>query len=126
MSEEGKQLQVNQLDERAHKGRTQQLGERNRPIEDTSFVHPSSSVHQLVVASTSSPISTVVSLSGAQLAINMANPVSIVRHNVFSGLGEDLDMHINYFNTMAQANNQVVDADKLRVFPATLDGYASD
>ena len=27
---------------------------------------------------------------------------------------------------MAQVNNQVADVDKLRVFPATLDGYSSD
>ena len=56
----------------------------------------------------------------------MANPISMMQHNVFQALGEDPNVHINRFNTVAQANNQATDANKLRVFPATLDGYASD
>ena len=70
--------------------------------------------------------STIIPKRAHQPIENMANPVSMVRHNVFRGLGEDPDVHINRFNTVAQANNQAADADKLRVFPATLDGYASD
>ena len=89
-------------------------------------MHPFGSVHQTVVASTSSPISTIVSASETQPADNMANPMSTVRHNVFRELGEDPDVHVNCFNTVAQANNQAIDLNKLRALRATLDGYASD
>ena len=70
--------------------------------------------------------STVILERAHQPIENMANPMSTVRHNMFRGLSEDPDVHINRFNIVAQANNQAADADKLRVFPTTLDGYASD
>ena len=79
-----------------------------------------------MVATTPSLASTIISERKNQPIDNMANPVSMVRQNVFHGLDEDLDVHVNRFNTVAQANNQAADADKLRVFPATLNGYASD
>ena len=41
-------------------------------------------------------------------------------------MGEDPDVHVNHFNMVAQANNQAADTDKLRVFSATLDGFASN
>lgn len=56
----------------------------------------------------------------------MANLNSTIRHSTFKGLGEDPDVHINRFNTVATANNQDTVAEKLRIFPATLDGFASE
>ena len=49
--------------------------------------------------------STIVLASETQSSISMANPMSMVRHNVFHGLGEDPSVHINRFNTIAQGNN---------------------
>ena len=87
---------------------------------------PSSVDHQAMINTNPKFASTVIPERAHQPSESMANPMSTVRHNVFRGLGEDLDVHINCFNTVAQANNQAVDADQLRVFPTTLDGYASD
>ena len=69
-----------------------------------------------MVATNSNFASTIIPKRAHQPSESMANLVSTMRHNVFCGLGEDLDVHINRFNTMAQANNQATDADKLRVF----------
>ena len=87
---------------------------------------PSSLDPQAMIGTTPNLASTLLLERANQPIDNMANPMSMVTHNVFHGLGEDHDVHINRFNTMAQANNQAADADKLRVFPTTLHGYASD
>ena len=101
MSDEVNQLQISQQDERDHRRRTQGQSERNRPIVSTSLVGPSSVDHQAVIATNPNLASTVIPKRANQPIDNMANPVSMVRHNVFHRLGEDPDVHINRFNTVA-------------------------
>ena len=126
MSNEISQLQTRQRDERACKRRIQGQSEQSRSVVATSSVTLSSEDNQAMIDTTPNLAFIAISQRTNQPIQNMANPVSTVRHNVFRGLGEDPDVHINRFNTVAQANNQAADADKLRVFPATLDGYACD
>ena len=58
---------------------------------------------------------------------SMANPISTIRHNVFKGLGEDLDVRTSIGSTWwAKQITKLSMLKKLRVFPTTLDGYASD
>ena len=126
MSDEVSQLQISQRDKRARKRRTQGQSEQSKPIVSTSSVDLSSVDNQTVIDTTPNLAFIAISQRTSQPIENMANPVSTVRHNVFRGLGEDPDVHINRFNSVAQADNQAADVDRLRVFPATLDGYASD
>ena len=71
------------------------------PIIGASSVDPSSVDHQAVIDTNPNFTSTIIPERADQPIDNMANLVSTMRHNVFHGLGEDPNVHINHFNTMA-------------------------